>query len=217
MYEHPIQCNCDDGHGKRTPMAPETRSCPTCCKETQGEANFCAGCGAQLSWPSNPSRARDGGTGSTVPPTNRPVPDMPKPDAPTPPPPSTALCTRCQVPLVAGAVFCHVCGHREGPQPKELKLVCRSRNGTQQAVAMGSSELVVGSAPDCGIVVANDAFVSRRHVRVTTKDGRVQAEDLGSSNGTLLRLRQPSILEPGDELVIGTTVLRLELAGQCTP
>lgn len=69
---------------------------------------------------------------------------------------------------------------------------------------------MIGQAADCDIVIANDPFVSRHHARLARVGDRWTLEDAGSSNGTLLRVRRPIPLEPGDEIVLGTTTLRLE-------
>lgn len=66
------------------------------------------------------------------------------------------------------------------------------------------------------ITFPDDEFVSRRHVllRRTTEGGqpRYWIEDLGSSNGTFLRLREPTALAAGDLLRLGDQLLRFELA-----
>jgi pSer/pThr/pTyr-binding forkhead associated (FHA) protein len=61
----------------------------------------------------------------------------------------------------------------------------------------------------------DDEFVSRRHLalrRVTEgTESRPIAEDLGSSNGTFLRVREPTALKNGDLLRLGDQLLRFEL------
>lgn len=59
-----------------------------------------------------------------------------------------------------------------------------------------------------------DAKVSRRHARITCKDGKFAIEDLGSTNGTYInrgrRLIPGSLnaLNSGDEIIVGKTFLR---------
>lgn len=63
-----------------------------------------------------------------------------------------------------------------------------------------------------------EAKVSRRHARISLRDGRYLIEDLGSTNGTFVnrghRLapgdRQP--LKDGDEIIVGKTFLRFRVA-----
>lgn len=63
-----------------------------------------------------------------------------------------------------------------------------------------------------------EAKVSRRHARISLRDGEYRIEDLGSTNGTFInrghRLapgdRQP--LKDGDEIIVGKTFLRFRVA-----
>jgi pSer/pThr/pTyr-binding forkhead associated (FHA) protein len=59
----------------------------------------------------------------------------------------------------------------------------------------------------------NDAEVSREHAVLRPRDdGAVEVEDLGSTNGTWVDERRASpsaLLEPGRQVRIGSTVLRL--------
>jgi pSer/pThr/pTyr-binding forkhead associated (FHA) protein len=71
-------------------------------------------------------------------------------------------------------------------------------------------ELTIGKAPECDLVVTDDEYLSRRHVRLIRSEGKVVLEDLGSANGTFLRVRRPVALEPGDEILIGTSLFTLE-------
>ncbi|RMG17366.1 MAG: FHA domain-containing protein [Deltaproteobacteria bacterium] len=57
----------------------------------------------------------------------------------------------------------------------------------------------------------SDGFVSGRHARLTVKaDASVYFEDVGSSNGSYLRLRQRTKLSVGDLVLVGTHLLRIE-------
>jgi pSer/pThr/pTyr-binding forkhead associated (FHA) protein len=61
------------------------------------------------------------------------------------------------------------------------------------------------------IVFSDDEFMSRRHAQLALRNGRPRVEDLGSSNGTFLRLRGPHGLTPGDLIRVGDELLRFEL------
>ena len=45
---------------------------------------------------------------------------------------------------------------------------------------------------------------------VDTLDEQALLEDLGSSNGTFVRLAAPTSVRPGDQLLVGNQLLRVE-------
>jgi pSer/pThr/pTyr-binding forkhead associated (FHA) protein len=61
------------------------------------------------------------------------------------------------------------------------------------------------------IIFSEDEFMSRRHAQVSYRGGRGHLEDLGSSNGTFLRLRGPHGLASGDLIRLGDELLRFEI------
>ncbi|MBS1121700.1 MAG: domain containing protein [Deltaproteobacteria bacterium] len=61
------------------------------------------------------------------------------------------------------------------------------------------------------IVFRDDAFMSRRHAAVTWDGKRAQITDLGSSNGTFVRVTGPTPLKHGDHVRMGDQLLRIEL------
>ncbi|MGO9907933.1 MAG: FHA domain-containing protein [Solirubrobacteraceae bacterium] len=77
--------------------------------------------------------------------------------------------------------------------------------------------IVIGRAPDTGLVL-EDGEVSRHHARVSpATDGSAVVEDLGSANGTFVNQNElygPARLDPGDELLVGVTVIELRNAAQ---
>ena len=71
--------------------------------------------------------------------------------------------------------------------------------------------VVVGRDAEADVVL-DDARVSRRHARITPQQGRAVVEDLASRNGTFVNreeIHAPVSAAPGDDLVVGTTVLEL--------
>jgi hypothetical protein len=69
--------------------------------------------------------------------------------------------------------------------------------------------LTIGRVAGCDIVIG-DTKASRRHAKVVVEGNVAEVEDLGSSNGTLLNGKPVTkrVLRPGDEIQIGTTVIR---------
>ena len=61
------------------------------------------------------------------------------------------------------------------------------------------------------IVFRDDAFLSRRHAAMTWDGKRAQITDLGSSNGTFVRITGPTVLRNGDHVRMGDQLLRIEL------
>jgi len=76
--------------------------------------------------------------------------------------------------------------------------------------------LTVGRATKDDVQGLDDPLVSRQHLRIVLKpDGNIGITDLGSVNGTILNgillvPNQMSILKKGDELRMGSTVLKAE-------
>lgn len=62
------------------------------------------------------------------------------------------------------------------------------------------------------ITFPGDGFVSGRHAVFTVHADRVTVRDVGSSNGTFVRLDHPTFLNDGDQLLIGRHLLKLEVA-----
>ncbi|HEY1818273.1 MAG TPA: FHA domain-containing protein [Kofleriaceae bacterium] len=76
-----------------------------------------------------------------------------------------------------------------------------------------NDEIVLGRE-EGDIVFRDDAFMSRRHAAITfdQRRGVASITDLGSSNGTFVRLSGPTTLKHGDHVRLGDQLLRVELA-----
>ena len=73
-----------------------------------------------------------------------------------------------------------------------------------------TDEIVLGRE-EGDIVFRDDAFMSRRHAAITWDSRRAQITDLGSSNGTFVRITGPTTLKHGDHVRLGDQLLRVEL------
>ncbi|HTX10116.1 MAG TPA: FHA domain-containing protein [Solirubrobacteraceae bacterium] len=100
------------------------------------------------------------------------------------------------------------------PEPLTLEIV-EGPNAGQRVLL--ERPIVIGRAPDTDLVL-EDGEVSRHHARVSpATDGSAVVEDLGSANGTFVNqneLQGPARLDPGDELLVGVTVIELRSAAQ---
>jgi hypothetical protein len=70
-------------------------------------------------------------------------------------------------------------------------------------------EVVLGRE-EGDIVFRDDAFMSRRHAAMTWDGKRAMLTDLGSSNGTFVRLTGPTPIKHGDHVRLGDQLLRIE-------
>lgn len=70
-------------------------------------------------------------------------------------------------------------------------------------------EIVLGRE-EGDIVFRDDAFMSRRHAAITWDGKRALVTDLGSSNGTFVRLTGPTSIKHGDHVRMGDQLLRIE-------
>ena len=77
-----------------------------------------------------------------------------------------------------------------------------------------SGENILGRDPDGGIRL-DSPTVSRRHARISISSNGAVLEDLDSKNGTHLRgeaVSAPVVLADGDEIRVGSIVLRFRMA-----
>jgi pSer/pThr/pTyr-binding forkhead associated (FHA) protein len=81
---------------------------------------------------------------------------------------------------------------------------------TRDVFHLTRPEVIVGRESG-DVVFSDDEFMSRRHVQIAFRNGRGHMEDLGSSNGTFLRLRGPHGLSAGDLIRMGDELLRFEI------
>lgn len=71
-------------------------------------------------------------------------------------------------------------------------------------------EIVIGRE-EGDLVFSDDAFLSRRHCTIGWNGQRAIITDLGSSNGTFVRLTGPTPVRHGEHLRVGDQLFRIEL------
>lgn len=57
-----------------------------------------------------------------------------------------------------------------------------------------------------------DGYVSSRHATITVGEGRIAVKDLGSANGTFVRINGQAPVNAGDLLLVGEQILRVDPA-----
>jgi hypothetical protein len=188
-------------------------TCERCKTENLDGSQYCDECGAALRPNSNSqanahenlSQLKPGGDGQNG--SRAPVP--------------------AQQPETAGKAAAAVnLSSSQAPSDKaQAKLVIERGKSAGKQFLLSASESQIGRwDADGGIFPDVDldsddpeAKVSRRHARITFRDGQYFLEDLGSTNGTFVnrgRRLSPGTrqaLADGDEIIVGKTFLRFRL------
>lgn len=87
-----------------------------------------------------------------------------------------------------------------------------SQHGSHHLVPVGDAAPVSIGRLEGDVKVDEDAFASPLHARFEVVDDALWVEDLDSLNGVWLRVRFQHLLVPGDEVLVGQQVLRLDEA-----
>jgi len=129
-------------------------------------------------------------------------------------------CPSCGVEADPGAAFCGNCGARMGaaaeppPPPKPKGDVIRLRmvagKDKDKLFEIEKGEVRIGRLGENDIPLEADGYVSGKHTRISKQGGEFFVEDLGSTNGTFLKVRKLTRLSPGDEIKVGQSIFRLE-------
>jgi len=89
------------------------------------------------------------------------------------------------------------------------RLVFLRRDGTPGPLHdLPAGKTIVGRT-DGHINFPNDSRLSRRHARFFASDKQVTIEDLGSRNGTYVRVRSRTVIDVGDALRVGSAGLQV--------
>lgn len=183
-------------------------TCDRCKTENLDGSQYCDECGAPLRPNNRPSmsdnsglaKGSDGQNGSRSPVQSK------KPEF---------------APGQAAAAISFSSSLQPSPKPHSRLVIERGRSVGKQFMLsdedsqIGRWDADGGIFPDVDLDADDpEAKVSRRHARITLRDGQYFLEDLGSTNGTFLNrgkrlppgYRQP--LRDGDEIIVGKTFLR---------
>jgi pSer/pThr/pTyr-binding forkhead associated (FHA) protein len=81
--------------------------------------------------------------------------------------------------------------------------------GTGEAFPLRPGSTIVGREGG-DVAFPADRYVSARHARVDVIGSAVSVSDLGSSNGTFVRVTGPAEISAGDQFLLGMQLLRVE-------
>jgi len=96
-----------------------------------------------------------------------------------------------------------------GSQPPSVELTVRQGPQPGQRFSLNKPVIIIGREAGNDVVI-NDPQISRRHASLTWDGRQFIIQDLGSANGTFVngvRLTAPQVLQPGDVIGLGSTVL----------
>jgi pSer/pThr/pTyr-binding forkhead associated (FHA) protein len=102
--------------------------------------------------------------------------------------------------------------HAQEIPPARLAVVASPALATGRLLVL-REPLTVGRAPECGLRLERDEFVSSRHARLTPSEEGLFVEDLSSTNGTFVNdaaVTTSRLLQIGDVVKIGETRLKVE-------
>jgi hypothetical protein len=80
-------------------------------------------------------------------------------------------------------------------------------------MVVGPTGVTLGRSRQCDVVL-DDPNVSRQHAEIRPRGGSWVLTDLGSTNGSCLngrRITGPEVIRAGDEIELGTSVIKFEL------
>ncbi|MHC5019433.1 MAG: FHA domain-containing protein [Planctomycetota bacterium] len=98
------------------------------------------------------------------------------------------------------------------------KLVVMTGARTGDEFPLTGERFVIGRDAACNLRI-DDRLASRKHVLVLKVGDTFMVEDLNSSNGTYFNTEplDRSVLTDGDEIAIGTTVIKYFATGDAAP
>lgn len=97
----------------------------------------------------------------------------------------------------------------------DLTLIMYREDGSHRPFVVNKAETLIGRREDCDLRIAV-SDVSRKHSKLTLRDGALKIEDLGSSNGTFVNGSRvnAAMLKAGDVVQIGPVLFVLQVDGE---
>jgi pSer/pThr/pTyr-binding forkhead associated (FHA) protein len=97
-------------------------------------------------------------------------------------------------------------------RPSRIRLVQRLRGGDVGMIFRARGESLTIGREGNDVNFPDDPFISGRHAQIEVAEDRFMVTDLGSKNGTFVRIREQLLLEHGDYVFCGQQLLRVEIS-----
>ena len=98
-------------------------------------------------------------------------------------------------------------------RPSKMKLIQRLRGGDVGMIYRARGESITIGREGNDVNFLDDPFISGRHAQVSiSAEGQLVVTDLGSKNGTFVRIADETALGHGDYVFLGQQLLRVEVA-----
>lgn len=98
-------------------------------------------------------------------------------------------------------------------RPSKMKLIQRLRGGDVGMIYRARGETITIGREGNDVNFLDDPFISGRHAQVNiSAEGQLLVTDLGSKNGTFVRIGDETPLGHGDYVFLGQQLLRVEMA-----
>jgi pSer/pThr/pTyr-binding forkhead associated (FHA) protein len=97
-------------------------------------------------------------------------------------------------------------------RPSKMKLIQRLRGGEIGMIYRSRSDSISIGREGNDVNFLDDPFISGRHAQIAmSADGQTTLTDLGSKNGTFVRISDEVALDNGDHVFLGQQLLRVEV------
>jgi pSer/pThr/pTyr-binding forkhead associated (FHA) protein len=127
------------------------------------------------------------------------------------PPPTSIASTNLAIPAQPPVVVAPVVTPSAAGRKIELTVLSGNARGRVDKVNL-SPRIVVGRDKQCDVSYPDDSEMSSKHFELSQVGDQVEAQDLGSTNGTLLngaQLLTQQRIEDGDWIRAGLTEVRI--------
>lgn len=190
---------------KSSDQETKPEQCQACPVALKAFTKFCPECGKNLIAPKEPlpEQVKPAET-TTAPERKSSAPVKDTTDQPDP----AQKCGSCGHEIASDVRFCSQCGSK-AVKKSAYNIVCKCKDKTELTASITTDEFIIGQAEDCDMAIP-DNYLSRHHTRLFLSKDKLMMEDMGSSNGTFVRIREPMVLVPEDEILIGANILTVK-------